>query len=81
MSSSRSDPATRFAAVTPSDTESFTVPATALFVGVGGTVVAINSVGDPVRFLNVANGTVLPITTYRVNATNTTATDIVALSQ
>jgi len=42
-------------------------------------VVAINENGAAVKFVAVPAGSILPIVTSRVNATNTTATDIIAL--
>lgn len=85
----RDDPAGRFVAVTLSDSDPITGPTApslqpaemcrALFVGVGGDVVAIDANGTAVTFKNVASGTILPIRTVRVNSTNTTATNLVAL--
>jgi len=73
-------PNSSFRSVTPSDTISIkNGPARALYIGVAGNLVAINENGVAVTFKGLAAGTVLPITTKRVNATNTTATDIVAL--
>lgn len=73
-------PNSSFRAVTPSDTLSIkNGPARALYIGGAGNVVAINENGAAVTFVGLAAGTVLPITTTRVNATNTTATNIVAL--
>lgn len=54
-------------------------PLAAIFVGVGGDV-AIVSGNDTVKtFKNVANGTTLPVLAKRVNATNTTATNLLGL--
>jgi len=73
-------PNATFRAVTPSDTISIkNGPARALYIGGEGNLVAINENGVAVSFAGLAAGTVLPITTTRVNATNTTATNIVAL--
>lgn len=73
-------PNNSFRAVTPSDTLAIKGgPARALYVGVAGDVVAINENGVAVKFVGVPAGSVIPIATSRVNATNTTATDIVAL--
>jgi hypothetical protein len=77
-------PARSFAAVTPHDTTDFAGgAAAALFVGVGGDVVVVgveDSDGAVVEtFKNVASGTILPVRCRRVNATDTTATDIKAL--
>lgn len=69
-----------FRAVTPSDTVPIKGgPARALYVGGTGDVAAINENGAAVVFAAVPAGAVLPIATTRVNATNTTATNIIAL--
>lgn len=73
-------PNSSFRTVTPSDTTAIKGgPARALYVGGAGDVVAINENGAAVTFTAVPAGAVLPIATARVNATNTTATSIVAL--
>lgn len=66
--------------VTPSDTVSQADGVCrALYVGVAGNITAVmaNS-GTAVLFSNVAVG-IFPIQVFRVNATGTTATNIVAL--
>lgn len=69
-----------FRAVTPSDTIAIkNGPARALYVGGAGNIVAINENDEAVTFVAVPAGSILPIVTKRVNATNTTATSIVAL--
>lgn len=69
-----------FRAVTPSDTVAIQGgPARALYIGGAGNVVAINENDVAVTFTAVPAGTILPIATKRVNATNTTATALVAL--
>jgi len=65
------------AAVTPSDTTGFPVCA-ALYVGTGGTVVAIVN-GVAITFVNAQSGSILPVRATRVNSTSTTASNIVAL--
>lgn len=67
-------------AVTPSnDTDLATKPA-ALFIGVGGDVVVdMADTGSTITFKNVPSGTFMPILVNRVRATNTTATNIVAV--
>lgn len=73
-------PATKWASVTPSDSNAISPPnCRALFVGVGGDVVAVDHKGNAVTFKNVASGTVLELQAVRVNSTNTTASSIVAL--
>ena len=73
-------PNNSFRAVTPSDTYPIKgSPARALYVGVTGDVTALNENGEAVLFSSVPAGAVLPIATARVNATGTTATNLVAL--
>lgn len=80
-------PADTGVAVTPNDGADLTTPARALFVGTGGNVAVIfaadqssGGAGTAVTLKNVASGTILPIRVRRVMSTNTSATDIVALS-
>jgi hypothetical protein len=75
-----SAPAGYARAVTRSDTASITdQPPKALYVGTGGDLVAVFGDDSTVTFKNVASGALLPIRPKRVNATGTTAADIVAL--
>lgn len=77
-----STPARRAVAVTPHDDNDLGTYAKALFVGVGGDVVAIpvgNGDNEPVTFKNCAAGSVLPVMVRRVKSTSTTATNILAL--
>lgn len=76
--SHESDPGRRYVAVTPSDTTSFG-PCRALYVGTGGDVVVVGIDGVAATFANVQSGTILPCHAKRVNLTDTTASDIVAL--
>lgn len=70
-------------AVTPSDT----VPISAgnvvnaparVWVGGAGNVSLVTSRGDAVTLIGVTAGSLLPVWVRRVNATNTTATNMVA---
>lgn len=73
-------PAISFYAVTPSDSVDITPSkARALYIGSTGDLVCINASGDPITFVGVVAGTVLPIQTTRVNSTGTSASSIVAL--
>ena len=72
-------PSDRYEAVTPSDTVDLTKPCRSLYVGVAGDVVAVTTAGVAVTFTDVQAGEVLPIVASRINATSTTATNIVAL--
>jgi hypothetical protein len=68
------------AAITPSDTVNLTVPTAAIYVGGGGAVsVVMRAGGNTVVFSAVPVGFTLPISVTRVNATGTTATNLVAL--
>lgn len=71
--------ATHGFAVVKSDSENFTQAARALYVGTGGDVVLVTKGGSTLTFKNVGNGQVLDVRATRVNATGTTAADIVAL--
>lgn len=69
-----------FRAVTPSDTVNIASgPARALYIGVTGDVVAVNENNVAITFKNAAQGSIIPISTKRVNATGTTATNLIAL--
>lgn len=69
-----------FQSVTPHDSTNISPnPCDALWVGVGGDVACVSSQGQVVTFKNVPSGFLLLVQCRRVNATNTTATDIVAL--
>ena len=72
-------PSSEFADITPSDSAYLTDIPKSLYVGTGGSLVAIYAAGDAVTFANVPSGTVLPIRPRRVNATSTTATGIVGI--
>lgn len=67
-------------AVTPNDSTDFTLgTCRALYVGGAGDVSIVDLGGETVVFVGALAGSVLPIQTARVNATGTTATNIVAL--
>lgn len=78
-SGNQSAPAHAFTAVTPHDSTNLAHPARALYVGTAGNVVAVSDSDVAVTFVGVQAGSVLPIRCKRVNSTNTTASDIVAL--
>ena len=75
--------ARRAADVVTSNTVTYESPTRGVYVGVGGNVVVVgvdNNNGVVTEtFKNVGSGTILPVRCRRVNATNTTATDIKAL--
>lgn len=72
-------PGLDYAAITTSDTTNFNVYTRAIYVGVGGDVVAVNSHNVATTFKNVPTGAILPIMALRVNTTSTTATNLVAI--
>ncbi len=74
-----SAPSSEFAAVVPSDTVGFTFRPRSLYVGTGGNVAAVRDDGTVVSFANVPSGSYLLIRPVRINATGTTAADIVAM--
>ena len=73
--------ATGAATVTPNDSADIIGgPARALYIGVTGNVAVVPSRGgSAVTFVGVPSGTILPVQAFRVMATGTTATSIVAL--
>lgn len=73
-----SSPAIQSVAVTPHATNGFAV-CRALYIGVGGDVVPVMENGGTATFKNAQSGSIIPVRCIRVNATGTTATDIVAL--
>ena len=67
-------------AVTPNDSTDLALgTCRALYVGGAGDVSIDDLGGETVVFVGALAGSVLPIQTARVNATGTTASDIVAL--
>jgi len=52
---------------------------TALYVGVGGDVVLTLQSGSDATFKNLASGQILPVKFTAIKATNTTATNMLAL--
>ena len=73
-------PAYAALAITPSNTVDIRSKWTTrgVYVGVGGDITAVVN-GTAILFKSVPQGTILPINCTRVNATGTTATDLVAL--
>jgi len=75
----------RAALVTPNDNANITYfggtndfPCV-LYIGTGGNLRVMTAGGDDVVFSNVLGGTTLPVQVIRVYATNTTASNIVAM--
>lgn len=72
----------RFEAITPNDTVDFSDSRATrrIYVGGAGNLVLLPADGGPaVTFTGVPVGTMLEVAARRVNATNTTATNLVAL--
>ena len=67
-----------FRAITPADGATYP-GARGLYVGTGGNVAVVGLDGSVVVFVNVSSGAILPIYSQGVNATNTTASSIIAL--
>lgn len=72
-------PSDAYFSITPSDATDFAEVANSIRVGTGGDVAAVRPDGTVVVFKNCAAGETLPIRARRVNATNTTASDLVGL--
>jgi hypothetical protein len=73
------DPARLAVAVTPSDITDLANPARSLYIGGTGNVSVEMYGGGTAVFSSVPVG-ILPVQVTRVNATNTTASNILALS-
>lgn len=73
-------PATKGAAVTPSDTVALAQTTRALFVGETGDLAVRLMSGDEVTLLNAAAGLIYPLRVTHVLATGTTAGGLVGLS-
>ncbi len=71
-------PGFQAAAVVPSDSTDLGTVSRALYIGFGGDLRLTTAGGTTVVLRNVASG-MLPIRVARVHATETTATDIVAI--
>lgn len=73
-------PASFAEVVTPSDSVDLKNISREVYVGTAGNVSVAMAGGGIVVFKNVPAGQSLPVRVTRVNATNTTASDIVAMS-
>lgn len=80
---SRSNPATRAAALTKSDSTVIAPATRGLYVGGGGDVAVrilnASGVAASVTFANVPAGTILPIVCDQLLSTGTTATNVLGL--
>jgi hypothetical protein len=72
-------PSSNLITITPSDSTTFTPPIRQLYVGTGGNISVVTQSGTTVIFKNASSGSFLaPFYLSKVNATNTTAADIIA---
>ncbi len=76
--SSLSGPATDILPVTPNDNNDLPEVAVALYVETGGTLSLVTARGSA-RTVSVADRSILPVGTRKVNATGTSATGIHAM--
>lgn len=77
---SLTSPARNGFSVTPDDSSDLSITCRALFVGGAGDISAVLAAdSSSIMFANIPAGTVLPMSVKRVEATLTTATDIVGL--
>lgn len=74
----RTTPAQNAVAITTSDSVNFIHPCRGVYVGGAGDINAVMG-SAAVLFSNVAAGSVLPIEPVRINSTNTTATNLIAM--
>ena len=65
--------------VTPSDTISLAMPTRSIYIGGAGNLSVLMAGGQTTLFSALPVGTILPVSCLRINATNTTATLIVAM--
>ena len=72
-------PFNQWQAITTSDTVDLPFITQAVWVGGAGNVVAVMQSGVTGTFTGVTAGAVLPIAARRINASSTTATNLVAL--
>lgn len=67
-------------AITPSDSTNLTIPARGIYVGKCGDIsVVMAAAGNTVLLKGAMAGVVIPVRVSRINATGTTASDLVAL--
>ncbi len=71
-------PASLAAAVTPSNTVALPIASKRLWVGGAGNVSLVTTGGAAVTYVGVPAGTYLNVRAAQVNATGTTATNIIA---
>lgn len=74
-----SNPSEQPFSITPSDSVNFSIRARGIYVGTSGNVVVVSPGGGTVTFSNVPAGYIIPAFAIRVNATSTTASDMVGM--
>jgi hypothetical protein len=79
FSGNEAAPAKKWVAITPSDTVNMASGCRGIYVGGAGNVVLIGEDNAAATFTAVPVGTFMPCGAKRVNATNTTATLLLAL--
>lgn len=78
-SSGLTSPANNAFAIIPDDANYLSEITRAIYVGTGGDVSVIMKSGETVSFVALNSGAILPIRAARVNATGTSASNIVGL--
>lgn len=71
-------------AITTSDTDNIVCPSglvvtDAIYVGAGGDIVVVQQDGNTYTLVGAIAGTIIPVRAKRINQTNTTASNLVAL--
>lgn len=66
-------------AITPSDSTYFSSPTRGIYVGGAGNITCITASGASVVFYNCVAGSILPIRVVLINATGTSASNLVGL--
>ena len=67
-----------YVAITPSDTVDFAM-CRGIWVGAGGTIVAVTATGNARTIVGALTGTIVPGYFTRVNSTSTTASSLMAI--
>jgi hypothetical protein len=71
--------ADHFQLIVPSDTVELSFKTRAIYVGGAGNITMLNAMGVAITFIGLPVGAILPVVTNRVNATLTTATNLIAM--
>lgn len=66
--------------ITPNDSSDLSLgTCRAVYVGGDGNIALVDGAGVTIDFVGVSAGSILPVQTARINSTDTTATNLVAL--